>query len=185
MPRPPAMEPAMPRPAAVLRGLGVLAAATPALLATVGPRSYGWFAYTPTPMPWEGPLLWVDPLLPFALALLALWAPRLMRPVGIVLALVAAATGLFVPGPYFLNAVPHWASIAAPVVAAALLLAARGAAGRSQALVPTIAWTFVLLVVLMPLLAGTHPVPPGMEATSLALVCCAAAVAAQFGRTAS
>ncbi|MEU4571016.1 hypothetical protein [Nonomuraea sp. NPDC023979] len=173
----------MPRTTAVLRS----AAAVPTLLGSLKPlpESFGWFAYAPLTPALAGEQVrpWVAPALPVALALLALWAPRLLRPAGLVLVVAALAARLGLPrGPFEDDAV-HWASAGALALAALLLLAARGAPPDRQAVLPALAWTGALLILLVrPVAAGTTPLGLqtllAAEATPLVVVAWLATVAA-------
>jgi hypothetical protein len=153
----------------------VLAAAAPTL-AALQPNevSFGWFADAPPPeppWPWRavGAVhLWGGILLPAALALLALWRPARLRSAGLALTLPLLLAALLVeladPLPAFTTR-PAGLTIAAFAVTAALLQAARPAAGPPRPPVPlafapesprlppaALTWTAALGAVLWPLL---------------------------------
>ncbi|GAA2374047.1 hypothetical protein GCM10010404_31930 [Nonomuraea africana] len=110
--------------------IAILLSALPSLVDAFPPAaSFGWFAYAPAPLP-------DVPWLPFVLCGLALWAPRLLGPVGVAATCVALAVETLVTGD------GTWFAIACHVTALVVLALVwrRGFRGERPALFTGLAW---------------------------------------------
>ncbi|MEU8107476.1 hypothetical protein ACWGH8_38825 [Nonomuraea muscovyensis] len=140
----------------MFRLLAILAAAAPSFLLSLHPGTFcGWAPATwpePTPLRaaiWDS-ALWTVPVLPAALALLAIWAPRRFPVLGAITAAVSLAINaptLVIP--YTTPCGPQlapWMSLVCQAVVVVALLLARGERRAPLSRLRAACWTGIVLI---------------------------------------